>query len=38
VYELLDITWGKHPHSSDIFHDILVKSHAEKHPLTVLEI
>jgi hypothetical protein len=37
VYELLDITWGKHHHAADIFHDILEKSHAESHPLIVLD-
>jgi hypothetical protein len=36
-YELLDIKWSKHPHAADIFHDILEKSHAENHPLIVLE-
>ena len=35
-YELMDIKWGKHHHASDIFHDILEKSHAESHPLNVL--
>ena len=36
-YELLDIKWSKHHRAADIFHDILEKSHAENHPLIVLE-
>ncbi|HJO95605.1 MAG TPA: hypothetical protein QF753_19575 [Victivallales bacterium] len=37
VYELLDIKWGDHPHSSNIIHDILTKSNSEEHPLITVK-
>ena len=36
-FKLADITWGKDPRSSDIFHDLINKSNRKNHPLRVVD-